>query len=156
MFKFHLEQTANATILILSGKLDEFAESDLRKMTAISLESEALILSLKDITEINSIGVKLWVSAINVLEKKHDLVFEKCPEVFLNHRSFIPAVTGNGKIKSIILCFECDNCGRTTNKLLDESKFSKEDQIQSEPCLSCGEEVASNIDPRELFSFLDE
>ncbi len=90
---------------VLSGNIDEFLDITFLKTSS----QEQLVLNLNGIRRINSMGVKKWVEEIAALQEQgKSVVYEECPEVFIQVCSLSSTFSQVGKYRSFELTFFCE------------------------------------------------
>lgn len=95
--------------LVLAGRIDERAQlADL----AATVGEKSLAIDLADVTYINSLGVRDWVTFLRTLARQDvALTLERCAEVMVLQMNMIVDARGAAKIASFYAPFACDACG---------------------------------------------
>ena len=149
-----LKVTSQPGEILLSGVLDEGAEFVLdEQLKNISTD---LTINCRDISQINSFGARVWIVFLANAAKRQTIKLSECSEVFMSYRSLIPGMTGACDILSVVVKYECKNCGIVSNAVIDKKDFKLDYEFKSQPCKKCSKASFVSVDPEELFSFLDE
>lgn len=98
----------------IAGRLDENA-----KFATLPTDSTQLRISFKDLTRINSLGIKKWVTYISKLSAQ--LTFTHCPSFIIEQMIMLPEFRAGATIESFYLPFFCQGCNRESNQLVDIS-----------------------------------
>ena len=91
--KFKLEVTnkgSNKTV-ILRGIIDEDADfSQIQKLTG------PLVFNFKELTAINSCGIRTWVNFLKEMAKVK-ISFEECPPLVVRQMNMVPSFVGHAQ-----------------------------------------------------------
>ena len=122
----------------LSGVINEFADfNDLLKFDA------PLKLNIKNVSRMNSIGIRNLLKFLNAWGDK-PFEYHECPSEFVDQLNMIPAllgVGGHGKVISLHVPYECEDCEHEEETLEPVSNYeavakSGED-LPTKPCPKC-------------------
>jgi len=84
---------------------------------------QKIVLDLKDIKTINSVGIREWLNWIKPLSEKYEIVLENCPKAMVFQfnmvEGFLPA---KAKVTSFFVPFYCESCDREDNVLFTVGK----------------------------------
>lgn len=121
--KKNLEFKIKGHTLYLKGSIDETTDySNIMEAIEsftnfIASEIEELVIDLSRVSHINSWGLKHWIGFLARLPVIQ-LRFRHCPLYFISLYSVAPRVFGSrrngggiGRVESILLEYECNNCG---------------------------------------------
>lgn len=152
-----IEKSPESIKVKVSGKLTEMAEASLQSLKQDLGDPARVIFNTRELSDINSLGAKLWILTMIELGKRPGLAleFEQCSEVLMRYRALIPGMTGSAKIRSVVISYDCNHCGASTNGQIDEADFSIDEELKPVACSSCGKTAVSQFDPEELFSFME-
>ncbi|MGK5093796.1 hypothetical protein WDW89_17515 [Deltaproteobacteria bacterium TL4] len=132
----------------VSGKV--VAESDFSAL--LSAAQDHLVLILKEITEISSLGVKKWTETMQKLrEKGKSLEYQECPEIFIEQCNMVSELCEGIKIHSFAVEFVCNDCDDGETRMLKMEELDLNDLPPAVPCPSCQEEMITE-DP-DVFDF---
>lgn len=105
--------------LTLSGVIDE----DVTFPKVDDGPQKKIVLDLKDIKTINSVGIREWLNWIKPLSEKYEMVLENCPKAMVFQfnmvEGFLPA---KSKVTSFFVPFYCESCDREDNVLFTVGK----------------------------------
>lgn len=125
-------------IFYLSGVLNEYAD-----FTPLLAQKEPLRLNLKQLSRLNSIGIRNLLKFLTEWGTKQ-LIYEECPSEFVDQVNMIPGLLGiknHGKIESLFVPYECDACD-TEEEALEKSADLLRDlpeiSNKTKVCSSCG------------------
>ena len=114
-----------------------------------------MVLNLKNITVINSIGVKHWYESIPELQSHgKSLEYQECSFCFIWQCSLIPAMRKNIKITSFETEFYCEECDEETSKMLIVDQLDLDHLPPKLPCPHCN--AIMTAERQRIFEFLKE
>src|SRR3954463_10881284 len=141
--------------LLLAGTIDETV-----KLTDLVAHAQngRLILDLAGITFINSIGVREWGYMQQAAAKaKVALELRRVVEPIVHQLNIVPAARGVSLVTSFYAPYECDECDREFDMLIDV-RVHGNDLARMQPptlkCPDCGEELVFGHPPELYFTFL--
>lgn len=147
-FKFKEVDEGNKKKIVLQGIIDEDAN-----FASLVKPCESISFNWKEITAINSCGVRSWVNFLKELSGK-EVVYEECPTLIVRQMNMVPSFVGAAKIQSVYVPFVCADCETEKVVLVPKDKFST---IANEPpgtCEACGKgEMEFDGHPKQYFSF---
>ena len=135
---------------IISGNIDEFLDfSPLKEST-----EKSLVLDLKKIVKINSMGVKKWINGIQeLLAMGKKLEYRDCSEIFVETCNFTTSFTKGVVVSFFEVTFTCDDCDVLEVKMLNAT-----DVVDGETpvfrCPECKEKMT--LEEAGSLSFLEE
>ena len=140
----------------ISGVIDEHAVFDdmVKKFPA------EVWLDFKDLSRINSCGVREWIKALMGCTTK--IHYVNCPSVIVDQFSMIPEFLGeDAVVESFEAFYICDECSQEQSKILEVGKDIKLSAVGTPEgpeviCSNCGEIMDLDHDPMAYFSFLME
>lgn len=154
MLKVAKTQNADATIVMLSGTIDDGDDFE----TLIGPLNPKAVFDGAKVTRINSVGVKNWIKYFESMPKKKvRFSFENLSSPLVEQVNMIRNFTCNGEVKSIIAPFRCEKCDQdiaqtlTTKSLLDNKLV-----LPTVKCPKCGQNAEFDDMPDEYFRFLRE
>lgn len=147
-------QQNGALVISISGSIEENVNFDQLIGPPVSGE---VIVNCKEISRINSVGVKSWIRYFqSVQQKGGKLKFVECSTSIVEQINLISNFTCGGVVESIFVPFSCKNCKAELLGLFkseDLKKFNLE--IPSVKCNKCGGEAVFDDIPEEYLGFLD-
>ena len=159
-FKASTSVLPNATLIELSGMIDE--EADLDKIDIG--DSISIIVDLQNVTRINSVGIRSWIIWFRKNASNRNLIFRRCPKSIVSQFNIVDGLLPcNAIVESFYVPFYCENCSEESSLLLvngvgfevgsTEVPY-KANLPNHYSCLSCGKEMGIDIDERIYFKFL--
>lgn len=95
-------------LIYFKGDINEDAELALAGLVhQIAKDS---IFNLKDVSSINSCGVRAWINFLREVEKTKKITFDECPPEIVSQINMIPNFKGQAEILSVYAGYICDNC----------------------------------------------
>jgi hypothetical protein len=148
-FKFETAMKGNSKIVVLRGIIDE-------DTTFIELENlgKNLIFNWKEITSINSCGVRNWVNYLKDLTGS-EIAYEECPPLIVRQMNMIPSFMGPAQVQSVYAPYVCENC-EVEKLILTEAKTFKDLSLleHGKTCESCQKgEMELDGHPQQYFAF---
>lgn len=145
------EQQGNTLILRLSGVIDETVDFN----AVIGATAPDTVLQCKEVSRINSVGVKAWVQFFqDRAAKGTKLRFVECSPSIVEQFNLIRNFACGGRIETVYLPFSCTSCKKSLVGL-----FKVEDLKRSNfatptlKCTKCGANAVFDDVPEEYFRF---
>lgn len=146
------DNAANPVKIALSGVVDETTDF----LSSIGKQSNSFDVYCREVTRINSVGIKLWREYFGKLRTSNTTLrfFELSPPLVATV-NYISDFISNKEIHSVLAPFHCSNCNHTSLKLFttDELKSSSAD-LPKIQCDKCKGPAEFDEIPDEFFSFL--
>ena len=143
--------------MIYIGPINE--ESEVQLNNIANQVGPNCIINFKQVTYVNSCGVRAWINFLRDFEKDRKIVFEECTPEIVMQINMIPNFKGQAKVKSVYATYECDDCGHNETILFEEGKNLPDDPTKELPpvkCEKCGsEDMEMEELEEEYFSFLN-
>ncbi|MEK6705335.1 MAG: BON domain-containing protein [Bdellovibrionota bacterium] len=131
----------------LSGFIDE--TTDLSALASLAGE---IILNLKEVSRVNSCGVREWVNWL-CKAAASAIVYEECPVVVVKQLNAVPDFQGKAKISSFFAPYFCEDCDSEAEMLL-QSMQVEGGKAPEMKCGSCGKPMNFDAVPNQYFSFI--
>ena len=144
-----IEQSNN--VFHLSGIINEFANFDL----LYQFSGAEMVLNWKNVSRINSTGVREWINALEKINEKAKVIFEECPIIVVYQMNMIPNFTAKAEVRSVYAPYFCEECGNQEDHLIDMESFDPEEDLPEFACQECGEELLFDDEEDSYFYFLD-
>ncbi|MGK5091721.1 hypothetical protein WDW89_06845 [Deltaproteobacteria bacterium TL4] len=135
----------------LEGVINEFAKFQ----PLFDFQGPQIILNLKEISRINSTGVREWINAIEKISDDIEILFEECPPVVVYQMTMIPNFTARAKVTSVYAPYFCSGCGEQKDVMIEMGSFNLEDGVPEVKCKECGEDMEFDDDEESYFYFLE-
>ena len=114
------------------GSIDEYSGHPLLKL-ADELLPHAL-LNLRDISMVNSSGIKNLLIFVRAAKARSQLTFEECSPILARQLAMVPALREGVTIDSLLLTFMCNDCSDSELDILVQTK-----DRETEPSALCPE-----------------
>ena len=145
-FKVTISNEEGKTVVNLIGVIDEDAKFD-----EISGQSGTIVINFKEISGINSCGVRNWVNFIKTLSGQ-EVHYANCPPTVVKQMNMIPSFVAHAKVDSVFVPYVCDNCDNEKLELVSVDKFGSVQEVMK--CEKCGqEELELDGHPQQYFAF---
>jgi anti-anti-sigma regulatory factor/DNA-directed RNA polymerase subunit RPC12/RpoP len=138
-------------IVVINGPINEEAEIHLPKL--VENLGNSMVINFKQVTYINSLGVRAWINFIRDLGARK-IVFQECTPEIVNQINMIPNFKGQAKIESVYGTYFCDDCSTTQAVLFEAGKnlpTSEDIQLPPIACKNCGAEGIEFEEVEEAF-----
>jgi anti-anti-sigma regulatory factor len=146
------EQKGDVLAVRLIGSVEENVVFD----KLIGAPPAALDINCKEISRINSVGVKSWIKFFQSCQAKGTkLRFLECSTPIVEQMNLISNFVCNGIVESVYVPFSCKKCrtemvGLFSTEDLKKMKF----KLPLLKCNKCGGDAEFDDIPEEYFSFL--
>lgn len=136
---------------LLSGMIDAYLDIS----PILESSSPQLMLNLKGIKEINSVGVKKWVEAMQQLKGSgKSVAYQECSSSFVSQCNFVPELSAGIKVHSLYVIFECEECDEYLTKNIETKDLDFDNLPPDVSCPECNELMQTEDDV--VFDFLKE
>ncbi len=144
----HVTHDEGSSIFHLSGVIDETTQFEHHFGTP----KKTITLICKEVTRINSVGVKSWIRYFQSL-KGVTIIFQECSLAIVEQLNSFSNFASGGTIQSIYLPFLCQNCQHDFVALCEKATLeARQYRVPSSPCPHCqGRAVFDDTD--EFFAF---
>lgn len=154
-FKALVKIEIDRTVMVLEGWLDERAELP-------ELDEPVkgdLVLDLKGITLVNSLGVRNWIQWFKVLKVQRDVKLIHCSPAVLKQANTLQGfLSDRTKIESVFVPYFCEDCGREDQLLVNIAKVGDPVHITAAPpelkCSSCGMKMELDLIESQYLTFM--
>lgn len=115
--RFQIERVSGPgpVVLELRGSIDE--HSDLTPL--YQTKQPFLVLVLRDIVRVNSVGVKNWIKAIDRIDESSDVVLAECSLAIVAQINMVKNFAGRARIRSFFAPYYCSSCDTEFRFLYD-------------------------------------
>jgi anti-anti-sigma regulatory factor len=146
------EQKGTTLVVRLSGSIEENVSFD----QLIGPPPPELHINCKEITRINSVGVKAWIKYFtNAQSKGTKLRFQDCSTAIVEQINLISNFTGGGAVESIYVPFSCVGCRSELVGLFKTDDLKKLSfKLPELKCSKCANKAVFDDIPEEYFAFL--
>ena len=148
MYTFDVQIEENKCKLVLTGVINEDVDFSLFKVP----ENLPIDIMCKEITRINSVGVKKWRTFFGGLRQKGvKLQFIDCPWILIEQCTYVDGVIEQAEISSFLLPYFCGQCN--SEQVVLKQKMSSKNGIEA-LCPTCKVQMELEILPEEIPTFL--
>jgi len=150
-FKFEIKPQDGVTRIVLKGIIDEDTDFEALKKTG----GTALLVNFKDVTSINSCGIRTWVNFVKE-QSSVQIRYEECPPLIVRQMNMVPSFLGHATVDSAYVPYVCENCEAEKMTLVAANDFGNGNPNIPETlkCGSCGEgEMEIDGNPKQYFAF---
>lgn len=119
---------------------------------------QKVIVNFRQVENVNSCGVRAWITFMRDLEKGRSIIFEECTPEIVSQINMIPNFKGKADVQSIYGGYTCPNCGNQQNHLFVKGKnlpTSAGDGAEEVKCSKCGNATELDELEEEFFAWLD-
>lgn len=151
-----IEQNDAWETINLIGSIDEDAEIQLNH--AKNKLGSKIIFNFRDVTMINSCGVRAWINFLREVQANRQIHFQHCTPDVVSQINMIPNFLGSAKLDSLYADYSCESCGHRAKEFFQRGKNlpgSSSDALPPVKCPSCGEAMEMDELEEEFFAFLD-
>lgn len=149
-FQFEITQSDNKNHVNLIGIIDE--DTDFSAL--LKLKDSQVIFNFKNITSINSCGIRTWVNFIKEFPEG-TVEYTECPPLIVRQMNMVPSFLGKAKVNDVFVPYVCDSCDHEQSRLMSVEDFKKgisvPETIQCENCKSEEMEIDGNV--KQYFAF---
>jgi thiol-disulfide isomerase/thioredoxin len=133
---------------VLSGFLDE--NSDLKVLESVK---GALAINFKDVSRVNSCGVREWVNLIAKIQDA-SISYDECPIVVVKQLNAVPDFQGKAKVISFYAPYFCESCDKEAVTLLKTEQMAANGAPPEMKCPTCTKPMNFDAIPNQYLSFL--
>lgn len=146
-FSFKVTKEPDKTIVQLDGAIDEDTVFD-----ELHHLDSPVIFDFKNVTSINSCGIRTWVNFLKDLGTKK-VFYMQCPPLIVRQMNMVPSFMGNATVLSVFVPYVCDKC--ESEKLVkvgsEQFKSNLEDAMKCDQCNEGDMELDGH--PQQYFAF---
>ncbi len=135
---FSITPQNGSETVALAGQINEDAEVTLAELK--DKISHDCTFNMKEVTSINSCGVRAWINFIRDVEKSKKVIFEECPPEIVSQINMIPNFKGKSKVKSVYASYACEKCGSHKMEMFTDGvnmPKSLDEKLPEVKCTKC-------------------
>ena len=150
-FHFEVSEGKNQCQINLFGVIDE--NTDLSSF--LKYKGQKLVFNFKEITSINSCGIRTWVNLMKELGSS-PIEFMECPPLVVRQMNMVPSFLGSAKVVSVYVPYVCDSCEHEDNQLVKIDDYKSGTPVaESLTCKNCSsEEMEMDGNVKQYFAFV--
>ncbi len=135
----------------LIGAIDE--DADFKELAG--LEQKNISFDFKQISMINSCGIREWIKFIEKIPAKTNIIYKNCPQIIIEQINMVHGFFRTGStIQSFFAPYYCEKCGKEAKVHL-KSEQVKNRKAPKIDCPHCGSnELEFDAIEAQYFSFL--
>jgi len=151
---FSIEKVNGISQMHVTGPINEVSGAAL--MDAIREIEGKCVINLKDVSYINSIGVRCWISFINTLQVSCAITLSECSVDFTMQLNMINSFAGKSTVESICAQYICADCNYEDIVLFKvaDLRHMEPSSLQYCKCKECGKDAELAEDPEIFLRFL--
>ncbi len=153
---YRIEKEGEWETVFLSGRINEDAAIPLNGL--LDKIGSKCKLNFKDVIEINSLGVRVWIHFIRIFEKTRSVILEECTPEVINQINMIPNFKGKSSINSLYARYICGKCGNNHLELFAAGKNMPKNSTHLNlpilECSQCGSKMEMEDFEEEFFACL--
>jgi hypothetical protein len=152
MLEVNITRTGREVAVTLAGSIDD--TTDLFKAVGVPTEKKATFIC-DGITRVNSVGVKIWIKYFLLLKERGvEVTFDRISAALVDQLNSILNFNVGGKILTVQLPFQCNNCKKQFFNYADVSVCRNYlEGVPDAACPQCGGTSAFDEVPAEYFEF---
>ncbi len=144
-------QNGDTLSILLSGSIEENVDFE----TQIGPTPASVVVNCKEVTRINSVGVKGWIKYFQALSTKGvKLKFDQCSTAIVEQINLISNFLAGGEVVSLFVPYACGQCGAELAALYRAEDLKKSTNVPPVKCSKCQGEAVFDDLPDEYFGFL--
>jgi anti-anti-sigma regulatory factor len=146
------EQQGNVLIVQASGVIDENADFS----QLVSSNVAEIRFSTKDVSRINSVGVRGWINAFQKITAKNvKVTLFECSTVIVEQLNMIVNFAAGMTVESVMVPFSCTKCRAASVGLFKSDDLKAINfEVPDIKCPSCSAPASFDDIPEEYFHFL--
>lgn len=135
----------------LIGAIDE--DTDFKELAG--LEQKSMVFDFKQVSMINSCGIREWIRFVESIPGSTNLVYENCPQIIIEQINMVHGFFRKGAtINSFYAPYFCESCNKEAKIHLktDQIKNRKAPKVE---CPHCGsDDMEFDAIESQYFAFL--
>lgn len=151
-----IESRQGWDVVRYKGPINEDAEVQLAQI--LPRLGPKVVMNFKQVSSVNSCGVRTWVNFMRDASKGREFQFEECTPEIVMQMNMIPSFRGTAKVRSVFSAYMCEGCGYEGNVLFESGKnlpSSSGAEIAPQKCPKCSNEMEAAELEEEFFAFVD-
>lgn len=133
-------------------------ESEIHLPPLLQTLGKNVIVNFRQVENVNSCGVRAWITFMRDFEKGRNVVFEECTPEVISQINMIPNFKGNADVQSLYGSYTCPSCGNQQTHLFIKGKnlpASSGDSAEDVACGKCGNKSELDELEEEFFAWID-
>lgn len=138
------------------GAINEDAEIQFTQLP--SRLGANVIFNFKRVSNVNSCGVRAWITFLREAQKGRNVIFEECTPEIVSQINMIPNFKGQAHIKSVYGSYACGDCSHNKWELFEEGRNlpqTVENGLPPVKCDKCGAAMELEELEDEFFAWIE-
>ncbi len=153
--EYTLTKSERGRIISLKGPINEDAGTVFQEIIDSLQENDKnLEFNFQQVTNINSLGVRCWVSFLRSAEAGRHIFFSECTPDIITQINMIPSFLGKAKIESFYVNYICETCQKEENRLIQSESLSPRSIPEIPKCEKKSCDMQTEELEEEYFVFL--
>lgn len=154
-FNFEKKKEGDYLVMIFSGQIDEDAN-----FSSIDFSgSKKIYFELKDVTSINSCGIREWIKWVRTAPTDAKISFRHCPKVIVDQINMVAGfLPENATVESFYVPYYSEESGSEKMVLYTKGKeFSESGELNFPASVKCdesGKDMEIDVIEAKYFKFL--
>lgn len=150
-----ISKNGDSEKLTLVGDINE--DADIYFPTLLTALGKNVIVNFKDVSSINSCGVRAWITFLREFEAGRSVTFEECTPDIISQINMIPNFRGKSVVYSVYAGYTCQNCGNAQLHLFTAGQnmpASADAGAGAVACVKCSKPTEMDELEEEFFAWL--
>lgn len=158
--KVNVQLLESESQISIQGSIDENMDFSSLKIG----EAKNLILDLREVRSLNSMGLRNWVHWVKSFRGRKQLFLRHCPRVVVDQMNILQGFLPIGAVvESIFVPYYCESCDKEENVLAQRGRDYMEGSVDAREgqnlsptkiCPHCGKTSEMDVIPAKYFGFL--
>jgi hypothetical protein len=145
-----IKENGPSHLIILKGQIDE--DSDFSEL--LKLKNSEIKFDLRQVTMINSCGIREWINYIDKILGKTKISYLQCPQVIIDQINMVKGFVPSGAaIESFFAPYFCEECDKEQSVLLNVAEM-KGFSAPKQKCAKCSNDMEFDAIEQQYFHFL--
>lgn len=149
-----IEKRQDWDVIKFDGPIDE--EAGLHLMPLYDRVGKKIIFNFREVTFINSNGIRAWVLFLRDFKNDRVIEFEECAPVVVAQMNMLPSFRQKQPVRSAYVPFTCTQCKLVALELYMAKDFPADiNSLKPGRCKKCGSQTATEDVEEDYFGFVD-
>ncbi len=123
--EYTLSHFGERKVVKLKGPINEDSGVLFQEILDNLKEQDSIVeFNFHDVTTINSLGVRCWVSFLRIAEVNRKVFFSECISDVIMQINMIPSFLGKAAIESFYVNYVCERCQKEENILIETKNLA--------------------------------
>ncbi len=149
-----IEKRQDWDVIHFVGPVDE--EAGIHLMPLYDRVGKKCVFNFRDVSFVNSNGIRAWVLFLRDFKAAHAIEFEECAPVIVAQMNMLPSFRQKMPVRSVYVPFSCPQCKLVCHELYLAKDFPADiDALKAGPCKKCGSQTSTEDVEEDYFGFMD-